>query len=136
MRDQPEFPAIAPEIFARLATVDIVVAHNASFDVRKLRATAKHFGLQCPPFDCLCTLALARRVWPKPLLANHDLATVSAHIGHQFQHHHALADAEAAGRILLAAMKKKGVAEPKALVEAVGIRPIKVTMDNDLSCGK
>ena len=36
----PEFPAIAPEIFARLAAADVVIAHNAQFDMRKLCGTA------------------------------------------------------------------------------------------------
>ena len=134
MRDQPEFPAIAPEIFARLAAADVVVAHNASFDMRKLRGTAEHFELPCPAFDYLCTCQLARRMWPQ--LENHRLSTVAAHIGHRFNHHHAGEDAEAAGRIVLAVMKEKGVAARKGLAEALGIEPITVTINNELSCGK
>ena len=136
MRNAPEFPEIAAEIFARVAASDIVVAHHASFDMRKLRAAAKHFSVEIPPFDSLCTLALARAVWPKPVLANYDLATVAAHIGHQFQHHHAGEDAEAAGRILLAMMQEKNVAGPRALAEMVGVQPVMVKINSDPSCGK
>jgi hypothetical protein len=60
-----EFRAIAPELFARLAAADIVIAHNAGFDMRKLQGTATHFGLALPSFEYLCTLMLARRVWPQ-----------------------------------------------------------------------
>ena len=134
VRDKPEFPAIAPEIFARLTAAEVVVAHNASFDMRMLRGTAEHFGSPCPAFDYVCTCQLARRMWPQ--LENHRLSTVAAHIGHRFNHHHAGEDAEAAGRIVLAVMKEKGVAETKALAEALGIEPITVTINNDLSCGK
>ena len=122
VRNAPEFPAIARELFARVAAADVVVAHNAPFDMSKLCATARHFGIEVPPFDYLCTMALARRVWPKPLLPNHDLASVAAHIGCRFKHHHALADAEACGRIMVAMMAQKGVAGPRPLAEAVGLR--------------
>ena len=118
VRDAPEFPAVAPEIFAWLSAADVVVAHNAQFDMRKLCATAKHFDLEFAPFDSLCTLALARSCWPNPLLANHGLATVAAHIGHQFQHHHAGEDAETAGQILLAMMMQKGISAPRDLAAA------------------
>ena len=136
VRSCPEFPRIAPEIFARVAAADIVVAHRASFDMGKLCATAKHFGLEIPRFDSLCTLALARAVWPKPLLAEHTLAAVAAHVGHQFQHHHANADAEAAGRILLAMMREKGVVEPRALAQLVGVRPVSVFIGSQPGCVK
>ena len=126
VRSCPEFPGIAPEFFSRLAAADIVIAHRAPFDMGKLCATTKHFSLKIPPFDSLCTLALARAVWPRPLLTNHDLSTVASHIGHKFEHHHALADAEAAGRILLAMMQEKGVAEPRVLAEMLGVRPVAV----------
>ncbi len=122
VRNAPEFSAIAAELFPRLAAADVVVAHNAKFDMSKLCATARHFGIEVPPFDYLCTMALARRVWPKPLLPNHDLASVAAHIGCRFKHHHALADAEACGRIMVAMMAQKGVAGPRPLAEAVGLR--------------
>ena len=126
VRGAPEFPEIASEIFARVAAADIVVAHCAHFDMRKLCATAKHFSLEIPPFDSLCTLALARAVWPKPLLTNYDLAAVAAHIGHQFAHHHVGEDAEAAGWIVLAMMREKNVAAPRALAEMLGVRTVTV----------
>lgn len=121
---KPVFPAIAPEIFARLSAADVVVAHNAQFDMRKLRGVAMHFGLDCPQFDYLCTYRLARRIWPR--LPNYQLPTVAAHVGHEFEHHNALADAEAAGVILLAMMKESHAPGPRALAEMVGVRPAAV----------
>ena len=117
----PEFPAVAPEIFARLSAADVVVAHNARFDMRVLRATVDHFSLQCPAFDYLCTLTLSRRIWPG--LKAYSLDVLAARIGHQFDHHRALADAEAAGRILLAMMAERHVTTPHALAEMVGFEP-------------
>lgn len=99
----PEFPQIAAEFLERLTSADIVIAHNARFDMDVLKQTLDHFHLPKPRFSHLCTCTLARRVWPE--LSNHRLNTIAAHIGHEFQHHHAQADAVAAGHVMLAAMR-------------------------------
>ena len=119
--DAPEFPAIAPEFLERLTRSDLVIAHNAAFDIEHLRDTLDHFGLPRPEFDYVCTCHLARRVWPE--LPNHQLSTLTAHIGHQFNHHHAQSDAEAAGRVLLAMMKHANATTPRELLQKVGMEP-------------
>lgn len=115
VQEAPEFPAIAPEFLERLTRSDIVIAHNAPFDIGVLRTTLDHFGLACPEFDYLCTCQAAKRIWPD--LPNHKLNTVAAHIGHEFYHHHAQSDAEAAGRVLLAMMKHANVKTPHELLQ-------------------
>ena len=117
--DAPEFSAIAPEFLARLACSDLVIAHYAEFDLAHLRGTLNHFGLACPEFDYLCTCQLARRIWPE--LPNHKLSTLAAHIGHEFNHHHAKDDAETAGRVLLAMMKQVNATTLVELLEKTGM---------------
>ena len=117
--DAPEFPAIAPELLARLTRADFVIAHKAEFDIGHLRETLDYFGLAQPAFNYLCTCQLARQVWPE--LPNHKLSTLAAHIGLEFQHHHAQADAEAAGRVLLAMMKQTKVTATQELLQRTGI---------------
>jgi DNA polymerase-3 subunit epsilon len=117
--DAPEFPGIAMELVGRLAGRDFVIAHNAAFDIEHLRAVLEHFDLPRPVFDYACTCQLARRVWPE--LENHQLSTLTAHIGHQFNHHHAQADAEAAGRVLLAMMRHVNAITPRELLQKVGV---------------
>ena len=117
--DAPEFSAIAAEFLARLTRSDFVIAHKADFDIEHLRATLNHFGLACPEFEYLCTCQLARRVWPE--LPDHKLGTLSAHIGHEFNHHHAQADAQAAGRVLLAMMKQVNATTPGELLQKTGV---------------
>ena len=119
--DAPEFPAIAPELLERLVRADIVIAHNAAFDIDHLRVTLNHFGMKNPEFDYLCTCNLARRVWPD--LPDHKLDTLAAHIGHEFRHHHAQADAETAGRVLLAMMKHANANTPRELLQKAGLEP-------------
>ena len=117
--DATEFPAIAPEFLGRLSSSDLVIAHNAAFDIGHLRDTLDHFGLPQPEFDYVCTCNLARRVWPE--LPSHGLDALAAHIGHDFNHHHAQADAEAAGRVLLAMMKHANANTPSELLEKAGM---------------
>ena len=121
VQDAPDFSAIAPELLERLIRADIVIAHNAQFDIGALRATLDHFGMACPGFDYLCTYRVAERIWPD--LPNHRLDTLAAHIGHDFHHHHAQADAEAAGRVLLAMMKQVSANTPSELSQKAGIEP-------------
>ncbi len=119
--EAPEFSAIAPELLARLTQVDLVIAHFAAFDIGHLGETLDHFGLPRPGFDYTCTCELSRRVWPE--LPSHGLKALTAHIGHVFNHHHAQADAEAAGRVLLAMMQHANVATPRELLAKVGMVP-------------
>jgi DNA polymerase-3 subunit epsilon len=106
VHDAPEFSVIAAELLASLSAADLVVAHNAAFDLRKLGGTLGHYGIECPAFKYVCTLALSRQVWPE--LPSHALNVMAAHIGHTFRHHDAQSDADAAGRVLLAAMAVPG----------------------------
>lgn len=136
--NSPEFSMIASDFYSRLEAVDMVVAHNAQFDIGKLRGTSKHFGIQCPSFQYLCTCRLARRVWPS--LTNHRLSTVAEHVGHDFNHHNAQSDAEAAGWALLAMMKHMQVMTPVELAQMAKIQvmnfsqeklPVSQTLKNE-----
>jgi len=119
--DAPEFSDIAPELLSRLTQADLVIAHNAHFDIGHLSETLNHFGLPRPEFDYVCTCQLARRVWPD--LPSHSLKTLTTHIGHKFNHHHAQADAEAAGRVLLAMMEYTNATTPRELLKKTGLMP-------------
>ena len=119
--DAPEFPAIASEFLQRLTRADLVIAHNAVFDIGHLRDTLDHFDLPRPEFDYLCTCKLAQRIWPG--LPDHKLDTLAAHIGHEFRHHNAQADAEAAGRVLLAMMQHVKAKTPSELLKRAGMVP-------------
>ncbi|SPE54966.1 putative Exonuclease [Verrucomicrobia bacterium] len=130
VRWSPEFPAIAPSFFERLSCADIVIAHNAQFDLGALQAITEHFGLACPPFEYLCTYRVAKRLWPE--LPNHKLNTLAAHIGHEFQHHNAQSDAEAAGRVMLALMKNVQAQNPSQLLSKANMAASRFT---PLPCG-
>lgn len=119
VRNSPEFHELAPWLLEFLQT-DMVVAHNAAFDISALRAVLDIYAMPYPELTYFCTYKAAAKFWPE--LYNHKLNTVSSHIGHKFKHHNAEADAEAAGRVLLSMLKAGGHASPLQLAENIGMK--------------
>lgn len=79
---------------------DLVVAHNAGFDIGVLRAACELDQIEVPNLNFLCTLTLARQVLSLP---SYRLPFVAADLGVSLvDHHDALADAQAAAGIAIA----------------------------------
>ncbi|MFY9488277.1 MAG: 3'-5' exonuclease [Solirubrobacterales bacterium] len=121
---QPSFADIWPELIHYAACYPLV-AHNANFDMGVLRSELARFGLQTPTIRYGCSMALARRAWPRtrlrkvepdetsdPVLSvgpeNHKLSTLSAFLEIELDHHHALSDAIACGMVTVAAVDRLG----------------------------
>lgn len=99
---------------------DLLVAHNASFDMGVLAASAKAINQTLPAFSYGCSLKIARRTYN---LESYRLNAVAYAIGHEeFQHHNALADSDACARIVIHAADRHGVADLPALLEATKVR--------------
>lgn len=97
--DAPLFPEAWAEIAPQIEGLPLV-AHNKGFDEPHLIKCHEYYGMLYPNYDFRCTLWASRRCFPK--LPNHQLHTVSAHVGYDLDnHHHALADAEACARIAI-----------------------------------
>ncbi|MCG8533236.1 MAG: 3'-5' exonuclease [Desulfovibrionales bacterium] len=103
VENEPVFADVWPEFAPLFHGVDFVAAHNASFDRSVLSACLSAAGMEQPMERFLCTVKLARKVWPD--LKNHKLNTVSGHLGIQLQHHHAESDAEACAKIAIEALR-------------------------------
>ncbi|MBW6409366.1 exonuclease domain-containing protein [Clostridium weizhouense] len=78
---------------------NLVIAHNASFDMSVLRKTLELYNIETPSFEYICTMKLSRNFYSN--LDNARLNTVNNFLGYQFKHHDALADAMACSNILL-----------------------------------
>lgn len=76
---------------------EIILAHNASFDLDVLRKTLDSYHLSQPVLRYACTQKLAQHAFFG--LSSYRLADVAAHLGIPLKHHHALADAHAAAQI-------------------------------------
>ncbi|MBE7198617.1 MAG: 3'-5' exonuclease [Parafilimonas terrae] len=97
----------------------LILAHNASFDIGVLRAGLVRAGLPVPDFSYLCTVQVARRVFPAP--EGCGLGKVARRLGIRFEHHDAGEDAYACAEIALAAMREHDAADVHALAAAIGL---------------
>ena len=93
---------------------DVLVAHNASFDMGVLKASAEAIEFELPKIHYGCSLLVSRKVYN---LESYRLNAVAYAIGHEeFDHHDALADADACARIMIHAAKRQGVEDLVALL--------------------
>jgi DNA polymerase-3 subunit epsilon len=98
--EAPESRAVL-ERLAGLLEDRVLVAHNASFDRRVLRAAFEREGVLWPDPPVLCTVALARRF--APLVRRRGLASLAASLGIDVEvSHRALPDAETCARVFCA----------------------------------
>jgi DNA polymerase-3 subunit epsilon len=109
VRGAPRFVDVAGDLVARVAG-QVVVAHNAPFDMAFLRAEFERAGWPLPQVPVLCTLEASRTYLPD--LERRRLADCCWHIGTELRDaHSALADARAAAA-LLAHYLDPGVGNP------------------------
>ncbi|MBC2579136.1 exonuclease domain-containing protein [Clostridium sp. DJ247] len=78
---------------------NLVIAHNASFDISVLRKSAELYDIELPSFQYICTMKLARNFYKG--IENVKLNTVNDFLEYEFKHHDALYDALACSNILL-----------------------------------
>ena len=97
---------------------DVLVAHNASFDMGVIAAASAASFVPSPAFDYLCSLHVARKTYN---LDSYKLPSAALAAGFDdFQHHNALADSEACAAIIIHAAQRHGASDMAELAEAVG----------------
>jgi DNA polymerase-3 subunit epsilon len=95
----PSFEEVAGDMVERLRG-RVLVAHNSKFDTGWLEAEFNHIAKPFGDYEALCTMEVARALGLPA-----KLSSAAAALGHRFNHHTAIEDAEAAGRIVAAALK-------------------------------
>ncbi|MDQ1205199.1 exonuclease domain-containing protein [Microbacterium sp. SORGH_AS_0862] len=99
-----------PEVYGHLRTFigdDVVVGHNAAFDMSVLLNTCGAHDIEFPALSSLCTLQLARASIKIP---SYSLPWVVEHLQlPAFDHHDPLADARASALVLIALAARAGV---------------------------
>ena len=102
VKDKPKISSVIKE-FTEFIGEDVLVAHNANFDVGFIRENMKTVGLDLnnPVLD---TLELSRSVFPD--LKSHKLNLIAKHLGVKLENHHrAVDDATATADIFLKIME-------------------------------
>lgn len=111
--DAPRFADIVNDFLEFIGDA-VLVAHNSAFDMRFIN---HEIGLVFPEYrlanQCLCTVALSRRLLPD--IENHKLKTVAEHYSIDLSNHHrAGADAFATAHVfvnLLDQLRSSGVTD-------------------------
>ena len=99
---------------------DTLVAHNAGFDMGVIRAASAASQLECPSLSYLCSLQVARKTYH---LDSYRLPVAAMAAGFEdFEHHNALADAQACAAIIVHAAKRHDAADIRHLGTITGQR--------------
>ncbi len=81
---------------------DLIIAHNAAFDLSVLRSLLEHEKIEFPNLKYVCTWRLSEKYFE---LKNYKLPTISNHLNISLNHHEALSDAVACAKIAIELLK-------------------------------
>lgn len=118
VKESPVFADLWPTI-RPILECQLVVAHNASFDMSVLRYSLHAARLEISPVSYLCSLQMARRAWPQ--LASHSLNFLATRHDIELDHHNAESDAKAASEIILRIAQDQALDCPYRLAESIGV---------------
>ncbi|WP_404433670.1 3'-5' exonuclease [Microbacterium lacus] len=105
---------------------DILVAHNAGFDMAVIKRACEATGDEHPAYRYACSLQVARRVYQ---LESYRLPFVAAEAGFaDFPHHNATADAMACAHVMIDAARRVGAYDIDTLAELSGVRVSQISI--------
>ena len=99
----------------------LLVAHNAGFDVRVLKALNQYYEIGLPNANYFCSVDLSRQVLP--YLTNHKLNTVSKFLEIELDHHNAKSDALASAMIVYKCMGLTNTKHLWELLKKLDLKP-------------
>lgn len=123
VRSAPRIERVLPA-FLEFCSGSVLVAHNAAFDVRFLRAACQAHGYDWPRPAVVCTLRLARRVLRREETRSYRLSSLAALLGARTTPtHRALDDARATVDVLHALLERVGPLGVQSLEELLDFLP-------------
>jgi DNA polymerase III epsilon subunit-like protein len=115
---EPRWQQVLPNIVDFIGD-DVVVAHNAGFDIGVIRYACAVDNIEWPAMRFLCTMVLARRALSLP---SYRLPYVLESLGGLLKdHHEPLADARAVVQVVQGLAASRGVETLDALAGSVGV---------------
>lgn len=130
--DQPRWRKRLPDIVDFIGG-DVVVAHNASFDISVIRGACDADGVPWPELNYLCTWVMSKRVLQLP---SYTLPFVLRELGSSIaDHHNALADAHGVVEVISGLSNRSGgVNDLQTLAQTLGVSPGAVRCDRYWGC--
>jgi DNA polymerase III subunit epsilon len=114
-----KWPAVM-ECIATSLSGQTIVSHTR-FDQIALAAASERYGLTLPDSRWIDSHAIARQVWPD--MGRHRLRDLCETLGIELNHHDALSDATACGRIILAGLQASGLTLEQLIARQAPPRP-------------
>ncbi len=93
----------------------LLIAHFASFDISVLRHACDKYSLEYPNFEYSCTYQLSKKLLPGEI--NYKLNTLAKKFDIDFEHHNALDDAIACGKLLVNLFNESGTNDINKLLQ-------------------
>jgi DNA polymerase-3 subunit epsilon len=118
VKDAPTLDQVWPELLP-LVENQLVVAHNASFDISVLRHSLHAVKVAVPRIKYLCSHHIARFVWPE--FVSHSLGYVALKLDIPLSHHEAESDSRACAEIIRLALARAEVTTVGALAHELDI---------------
>ncbi|KAB1643272.1 exonuclease domain-containing protein [Gulosibacter chungangensis] len=119
VRTAPDWPNTLGRILD-FVRGDVLVAHNAPFDMGVLVAATRACHMQVPQLRYFCSLRLARKSYALP---SYSLPNASRAAGYTLHNHHdALADAEACAAIVVDVSHTRGRLNIDELSKVTGVQ--------------
>lgn len=110
---------------------DVIVAHNAPFDIGVFVAASRAMSLPFPALKYFCSLRLARKHYDLP---SYRLPAAASAAGYELEHHHdPLEDAEACAAIVIDVARTKNLLTIEALSRETAVQIRTLTPDDDNS---
>lgn len=119
VEDSPTFDQLWPEI-KEYFEGQLVVAHNASFDISVLCQTLAHYQIEAPSLRYICSYITSKHSWPGHWGYGLDALCYTHKI--RLNHHNALSDAKATAKLFLLALESLGVDHLEDLESKTRIR--------------
>jgi DNA polymerase-3 subunit epsilon len=117
--DKPSFEQLWEEI-RPLIDGQVLIAHNASFDMYVLWDVLDLYSLDYPDLQTMCSCSLARRVYPG--LWSYSLGVVCDHLGISLENHHRAGDdAAACAEIAIKAFTDSGISDFSMILDKLRI---------------
>jgi len=107
VKGMPTFPMVYP--FLRKMFENSIVVHHTQFDRIAFRKAYDKYNLEPFPAHWLDSAQVARNTWKEYGDGGFNLEHIAYRLGIEFQHHDALEDAVACGKVVVEAIKNKGV---------------------------